>query len=186
MKKSYNVISIVVALIYLVSAPTFIESKYGSQPESKIDAGSAYAYLWLHRKESLNYYLLFGQWKFDIEDTMFLMLYDGKSKLKKLFIESAKIIIDGQEYNVPELQSVTIEMDSSQFNGYAGNGSAERSETIKLPKIPQKKVELIIKGQAITDSKQQPILLKVKSDIIKEEEHIVPFFMTYYYQLTAT
>ncbi len=185
MKKLYKVIGITVALIYLLSAPTFIQIKYGSQPESKIDVGSAYAYLWLHRKDSLRYYLFFGQWKFDIEDTMFLMLYDGKSKLKKVAIESAKVIIDAEEYSVPELQSVTIEMDSSQFNGYAGNGSAERSNTIKLPKTPQKSVALIIRGKAITNDGQQPILLTVKSDIVKEE-HIVPFFMTFLYELMAT
>ncbi len=185
MKKSYKVIGIVLILIYLLSAPIFIQQRYGSQPNKKIDVGSASAYLWLHKKESLMHYLLFGRWRFDVKDTMFLMLYDGKSKLKKLSIESAKVIIDGQEYSMPELQSVTIEMDSGQFNGYGGNGSAGRSETIKLPKIPEKKVELIIKGQAITDSGQQPVLLTVKSDII-ENEYLVPFFMTFIFKLTST
>jgi len=113
------------------------------------------------------------------------MFRDEEGLLSKVIINSSDLIIDGQKYQVPELESAVVDMDSGPFNMYGGVGSSGLVH-ITLPAIPKKEIEFIVKGEAINIQKQkQSISIFVKSEIVTESQ-VIPLFKYFYWKLTST
>jgi hypothetical protein len=141
--------------------------------------------LWLTRNDSLIHLIVVGFWNYEIQKRTNLLFRDEKGLLSKLIINSSNYIIDEKEFDAPELKNKVIEMNSGPSNMYGGIGSTGII-SLKLPVIPEKHVELILKGEAINiQNQKQPFSISVKSEIITRSETI-PFYKYFYWKLTAT
>lgn len=147
-----------------------------SQIRSQINIGETTATIWIPTKDNLFYGLIAGFYTSDISQSLIVQIYDSKGKLSHIFIDSATVVIDGQRYDLPELTSYQLDMDFSDSNRYAGNGSSGWIQSA-LPKAPKNNATLMIKGIA-TDihNQSKPLHLTIKSERI-ESYYFLPAFL---------
>lgn len=156
-------------LLYLPFSPVFLTSIYCTQPKSSFAGSDGYAHLFLHRPDSFHPRLFYGLWRFDFNGAVDLMFRSQSGELESITIATAELEIDGKKYPLEELEGNELQMDSSAFNRYGGNGSTGIIK-FDLPQIPEETVRLNLEGSTTTSRKNSiPFSMTVQSNVVTEQ-----------------
>lgn len=166
-------------IAYLAFAPVFIYLEHSTNDESRNLETSVDYSISGWPNTTFNYYLLYATNEAVlISDSFSLNIVDFGKTLKTFEIKRMVAIIDGKEFVIEMATDVTMELDRSTANGFAGNqGAADFRFT--LPKVPTDTIVVKVVGIANYDDGTSENITKNIAQTVETKEFVTT--LTGYY-----